>query len=527
MPTFTRKNAWNHNGTFDNTDLLWYAKAVQVMQNSPVSNPISWWSYAAIHGEFLILLIPPPDPGGTDYRYLNWTNINYISPSAALDQLPSTDLTTLFWDQCQHGTWFFAPWHRGYLAAIENILRDIIVKELNGPSDWALPYWNYLNQTPANPESNIPPAFTVQQLPDGTANPLYVPERYGKKINVGGSDVEDAVNDECQWDTVYNDGAIPFPSGIGNLTGNFYGGGETNFEPGGKLKGDLEDNPHNGVHGMVGGNRNNDDDDQMGLMGVPNTAALDPIFYLHHANIDRMWAAWNEEKHNSVPLLSEYDGLRFIFDYYALDISENEFADSTTVIASKLKTHYVTVSAELGYKNAAPETLINYLAYDALGKQQFNKAKSLFELNQEWYPESSNVYDSYAAYFLAQKDTINAIANYRKALAFDTTTIFQKKLDALIVKKTTTNVNVDLQKYAGTYTLETFQLDIVLAIRAGKLWAVVPGQEDDELQSITENVFTVKGKQGYTITFQMNGDKPLSFTSVQPNGTFKAVIKKR
>jgi predicted alpha/beta superfamily hydrolase len=236
---------------------------------------------------------------------------------------------------------------------------------------------------------------------------------------------------------------------------------------------------------------------------------------------------YDEEKHNSVPLLSEYDGLRFIFDYYALDISENEFADSTTVIASKLKTHYVTVSAELGYKNAAPETLINYLAYDALGKQQFNKAKSLFELNQEWYPESSNVYDSYAAYFLAQKDTINAIANYRKALAFDTTTIFQKKLDALIVKKTTTNVNVDLQKYAGTYTLETFQLDIVLAIRAGKLWAVVPGQEDDELQSITENVFTVKGKQGYTITFQMNGDKPLSFTSVQPNGTFKAVIKKR
>jgi tyrosinase len=299
MPTFTRKNAWNHNGTFDNTDLLWYAKAVQVMQNSPVSNPISWWSYAAIHGEFLILLIPPPDPGGTDYRYLNWTNINYISPSAALDQLPSTDLTTLFWDQCQHGTWFFAPWHRGYLAAIENILRDIIVKELNGPSDWALPYWNYLNQTPANPESNIPPAFTVQQLPDGTANPLYVPERYGKKINVGGSDVEDAVNDECQWDTVYNDGAIPFPSGIGNLTGNFYGGGETNFEPGGKLKGDLEDNPHNGVHGMVGGNRNNDDDDQMGLMGVPNTAALDPIFYLHHANIDRMWAAWNETGKNA------------------------------------------------------------------------------------------------------------------------------------------------------------------------------------------------------------------------------------
>ena len=30
-----------------------------------------------------------------------------------------------------------------------------------------------------------------------------------------------------------------------------------------------------------------------GLMADPGTAALDPIFYLHHSNIDRMWAEWN------------------------------------------------------------------------------------------------------------------------------------------------------------------------------------------------------------------------------------------
>ena len=32
MATFTRNNAWNNNGTFDNQDLLWYAKGVGVMQ---------------------------------------------------------------------------------------------------------------------------------------------------------------------------------------------------------------------------------------------------------------------------------------------------------------------------------------------------------------------------------------------------------------------------------------------------------------------------------------------------------------
>jgi tyrosinase len=30
-------------------------------------------------------------------------------------------------------------------------------------------------------------------------------------------------------------------------------------------------------------------------MGSPGIAALDPIFYLHHCNIDRMWAAWNDK----------------------------------------------------------------------------------------------------------------------------------------------------------------------------------------------------------------------------------------
>jgi tyrosinase len=36
-------------------------------------------------------------------------------------------------------------------------------------------------------------------------------------------------------------------------------------------------------------------------MGDPGLAALDPIFYLHHANIDRMWAGWNQVLGNSNP----------------------------------------------------------------------------------------------------------------------------------------------------------------------------------------------------------------------------------
>jgi tyrosinase len=40
-------------------------------------------------------------------------------------------------------------------------------------------------------------------------------------------------------------------------------------------------------------------------MADPGTAALDPIFYLHHCNIDRMWAAWNAAGHTN-PVTSEW-----------------------------------------------------------------------------------------------------------------------------------------------------------------------------------------------------------------------------
>ena len=75
--------------------------------------------------------------------------------------------------------------------------------------------------------------------------------------------------------------------------------------------------------------------------------------------------------------------------------------------------------------------------------------------------------------------------------------------------------------------METYNIPIILEIRDDKLWAKVPGQEDDEFKWLSENVFTVKGKQGYTITFQIDSNKPKGFTSVQPNGTFQATFKNK
>ncbi len=268
-------------------------------------------------------------------------------------------------------------------------------------------------------------------------------------------------------------------------------------------------------------------DNSLETQHIRSIFRLDDILKSNTNGLHYAHKYYEAERHNTVPLLCEYDGLRFIFDFYHLDLSEKDFADSTDLIASKLKTHYADVSEKLGYKDFAPEALINYLAYDALGKKHYNKAKALFELNIGWYPKSNKVYSSYADYYLAQNDTISAIANYKKALEINNDASTLGKLNAISLSKTF-RYSVDyLKRFSGVYTLVAFNLDMKLEMRDDKLMAVVPGQDDSEIVPISENVFTVKGQQGYTITFRIKDDKPTGFTSVQPNGTFEARYKSK
>ncbi|HEY2392537.1 MAG TPA: tyrosinase family protein [Candidatus Angelobacter sp.] len=256
MAKYIRANAWNKGGTFDNTDLLWYAKGVGKLQERALDDKFSWWFFAAIHGI---------DVAG-------WGRI--IAPPKVPNQpLPPPQVSKLYWNQCQHQSWFFPPWHRGYLLALEASIRAAVI-ELKGPSTWALPYWNYFG---GGSESKIPPAFTQKALPDGTPNPLYVAARYGS-----GADLN-RINQKCLSNNVYqgNTSQTPPPGFGGPITGFWHGGGTS---------GNLEANPHNLVHTEVGGGG--------GLMSYPDFAALDPIFYLHHANIDRMWAGWNQKYPN-------------------------------------------------------------------------------------------------------------------------------------------------------------------------------------------------------------------------------------
>jgi hypothetical protein len=147
-------------------------------------------------------------------------------------------------------------------------------------------------------------------------------------------------------------------------------------------------------------------------------------------------------------------------------------------------------------------------------------------MNIENYPESGNTYDSYADALIAMKDTAGAITNYKKAYTITKAEETKNKLDQLQGNAVFTLTTKELEKYVGVYEFEGINLAATTTIKGNALWVSAPGQGELEMVPLSSNTFTLKGVQGYTLKFEMDGDKAVTLTAIQPNGTFKANVKK-
>lgn len=138
-----------------------------------------------------------------------------------------------------------------------------------------------------------------------------------------------------------------------------------------------------------------------------------------------------DDTHGSAPLITEYDALRFFFDFLPLNLTNKDFTDSTGTIVTKYQNHFAQISQKMGYQVMPNEGLINSMGYDFLSRRIYKTAESFFKLNIENYSESVNVYDSYGDYFIAIGDKANAIIQLKKALALEENEISRKKLTEL------------------------------------------------------------------------------------------------
>jgi tyrosinase len=161
------------------------------------------------------------------------------------------------------GTYRFAPWHRMYLVTFEQALRVF-------EPTFFVPHWRWMDQTKI-------PAWMSSFKPKGVVGPN------GKHIPVTrhpGTDpqakhlpttqtIQNTVMNQPDYRsfTLALEGAQPFGA-------------------------------HNLVHVWFNGTMSN----------VP-TAPADPMFWMHHAEIDRLWAIWSATHPNQRPTLSGADAV--------------------------------------------------------------------------------------------------------------------------------------------------------------------------------------------------------------------------
>lgn len=230
--------------TGDQVDAL--RAGVAVMKGRDPTDPTSWHWQANIHGTY---------------------------------ETETTDLEKTCWNTCPHGGYYFFPWHRMYLLHMEHLIRAAAQDP-----ELTMPYWNY-----TNPDHLAMPEIFLK--PADETNPLWLRSR--EPFSGGGVDIFVGGGDPMPWSLIDPGTAFDYQnfcatSGNRNSFGSTQG--PWSHEPPRPAGfGKIEAQPHNPVHNFVGGNASADG----GAMADINTAANDPIFFLHHGNIDRLWAYWD------------------------------------------------------------------------------------------------------------------------------------------------------------------------------------------------------------------------------------------
>ncbi|HTE31093.1 MAG TPA: serine hydrolase [Chryseolinea sp.] len=171
------------------------------------------------------------------------------------------------------------------------------------------------------------------------------------------------------------------------------------------------------------------------------------------------------------------------------------------------------------------EDFLNTLGYSYLPKDT-KVALALFKFNVDTYPNSSNVYDSYAEALAKDGQRELAIENYKKSIALNPGNVQGiAALEKLGVKPTTTEVDVPettLETYVGTYQLNP-GFDLVVTREGKQLFTQATGQQRVEVYPSKVNEFFLKVVNAQLV-FNVNGQSVESVTLLQ-NG--QTIVGKR
>lgn len=191
----------------------------------------------------------------------------------------------------------FLPWHRYFLLTLEGFLQQAV-----GDTNFRLPYWDWCTDAEL-PNPSTSPVWDNAHLGQfiGSAWPIRL------AMNPVTGDLERVDDRPLQRDLGAR-GALPTRGDVRRVIRDqvVYDMSPFNSSSAGGARNPVEGwvgaaRIHNNVHVWVGGD--------MQWSSSPN----DPTFFLHHCNVDRIWAAW-QEKHSTssyVPDMTEPATLQF------------------------------------------------------------------------------------------------------------------------------------------------------------------------------------------------------------------------
>ncbi len=247
---------------------------------------------------------------------------SYAKAVTAMLQLPPTDPRNWYRNafvhtlDCPHGNWWFLPWHRGYTGWFEEICR-----ELSGDPNFALPFWDWtaLPRLPqqffdidvfnpaksslyissynafysefSNPMSAFWKSFSPAQLQQMSlrgynsindvwaqvqSNPMFFPPAQARALTPSQPNFDAVTQKAVSIQTIQAALAPRDFLSFGSKKATYHSQ-MIGFSI-------LEGQPHNNVHNNVGG------------FMQDFLSPVDPIFFLHHANIDRLWDVWTRKQ---------------------------------------------------------------------------------------------------------------------------------------------------------------------------------------------------------------------------------------
>lgn len=264
---FVRKNA---NSIEAQSDMEAMNKALSIMRERGCSDPTSWYYQGAIHWI--------PDSIGKNPLCESYSTVADLKEA---------------WDNCTHSPSgkekiHFLVWHRLYIWHFEKLVR-----KLSGKKDFALPYWGYTNNDPV--DKRMPTLLRTQ------GSSLYESCRFDS-LNQGypiSGEIERALDmTKLMSYTDYH----TFCMNINNAP---HGAMHDYIGAGNDTTGKLQFN--NPITGTI---------TNTGLMGWVPTAGFDPVFWLHHSNIDRVWQQWTNSPNGKMITLEELKSVEWPYVFF-------------------------------------------------------------------------------------------------------------------------------------------------------------------------------------------------------------------